>query len=129
MTTDTPASSTSGQVSFGYSHSFSEGGPVESGTLPFPPRTAPFEIARWSVLPGNANDLDTHVSREVWLVIAGEGIVTWGNQSATIKAGDAVAFDTKVPHQARSTGPGPLRVFSVYWKQPDHGSVGAVKAE
>lgn len=130
MTTETPAASTSGPVSFGYSYSFSEGGPVDSGTLPFPRHApAPFEVARWSVMPGDANDLDTHVSREVWLVISGEGIVTWGNQSATIKAGDAVAFDTKVPHQARSTGPGPLRVFSVYWKQPDHGPVSAVEAE
>jgi mannose-6-phosphate isomerase-like protein (cupin superfamily) len=130
MTTETPAASASGPVSFGYSYSFSEGGPVESGPLPFPRHApAPFEVARWSVMPGNANDLDMHVSREVWLVISGEGIVTWGNQSATIMAGDAVAFDAKVSHQAHSTGTEPLRVFSVYWKQPDHGPASAVEAE
>jgi len=109
-------------LSFEYSYSFSEGGPVESGTLPFPHYApAPFEVARWSVAPGKANDLDTHVSREVWLVISGEGRLKWRDQSATIRAGDAVAFDTRVPHQVHNTGSEPLRVFSVYWKQADPG--------
>jgi mannose-6-phosphate isomerase-like protein (cupin superfamily) len=129
MTIETPAASTSGQVSFVYSYSFSEGGPVESGTLPFPRYApAPFEVARWSVMPGNANDLDMHVSRELWLVISGEGHVTWADQSATISAGDAVAFDTRVPHQVRNTGPEPLRVFSVYWKQADRDPGNATEA-
>jgi mannose-6-phosphate isomerase-like protein (cupin superfamily) len=129
MTPETPAAPTSGQVSFDYSYSFSEGGPVESGTLPFP-RHAPaaFEVARWSVTPGHANDLDAHVSREVWLVISGEGRVTWDDQSATTVAGDAIAFDTKVPHQVRNTGAGPLRVFSVYWKQPNRRPGSATEA-
>jgi mannose-6-phosphate isomerase-like protein (cupin superfamily) len=124
MSNETSAASTSGKLSFEYSYSFSEGGPVESGTLPFPHYApAPFEVARWSVAPGKANDLDTHVSREVWLVISGEGRLKWRDQSTTIRAGDAVAFDTKVPHQVHNTGSEPLRVFSVYWKQADFGPV------
>jgi mannose-6-phosphate isomerase-like protein (cupin superfamily) len=122
MSNEAPAASTSGMLSFEYSYSFSEGGRVESGTLPFPHYApAPFEVARWSVAPGKANDLDTHLSREVWLVISGEGRLKWRDQSVTIRAGDAVAFDTKVPHQVHNTGSEPLRVFSVYWKQADLG--------
>jgi mannose-6-phosphate isomerase-like protein (cupin superfamily) len=125
MTSESPVALTSGPVSFEYSYSFSEGGPVESGTLPFPQNApAPFEVARWSIMPGQANDLDQHVSREVWLVISGEGCVTWGGQTTTVSAGHAIAFDTKVPHQVRNTGREPLHVFSVYWKQPDRGPDG-----
>jgi mannose-6-phosphate isomerase-like protein (cupin superfamily) len=122
MNSETSAASTSGPLSFKDSYSFSEGGQVEDATLPFPGGApAPFEVARWTVAPGNANDLDSHMSREVWLVISGEGNVTWADQSTTIKAGEAIAFETKVPHQVRNTGTEPLRVFSVYWKQANHG--------
>jgi mannose-6-phosphate isomerase-like protein (cupin superfamily) len=122
MSGGTFPASTSGRLSFEHSYSFSQGGPVESGVLPFPvDASAPFEVARWSVAPGKANDLDVHVSREVWLVISGEGHVTWADQSTTIKAGDAIAFDTKIPHQVCNVGSEPLRVFSVYWKQADRG--------
>jgi mannose-6-phosphate isomerase-like protein (cupin superfamily) len=122
MSSETSAASTSGQLSFEYWYSFSEGGPVESGTLPFAHHApAPFEVARWMVAPGKANDLDMHASREVWLVISGEGHVRWADQSTKITAGDAIAFDATVAHQVRNTGSEPLRVFSVYWKQADRG--------
>lgn len=112
------SSPTSGPVTFEPWYTFSEGGPVESGILPFSAQApAPFEIARWSVAPGTANDLDVHVSREVWLVVTGEGQVHWADQSRGVRAGDVVAFDTKVPHQVRNDGTETLHVFSIYWKQ------------
>lgn len=112
-----PPSPTSGPLSFAHWYFFAEGGPVESARLPFSADApAPFEIARWSVEPGTANDRDVHISREIWLVIAGEGEVTWADQSVPIKAGEAIGFDTNVPHQVRTVGAEPLRVFSVYWK-------------
>jgi mannose-6-phosphate isomerase-like protein (cupin superfamily) len=124
MSSETSEAPTSGLLSFDYWYSFSEGGPVESGALPFAHYApAPFEVARWVVAPGKANDLDMHAAREVWLVISGEGHVSWADQSATIRAGDAIAFDATVAHQVRNTGPEPLRVFSVYWKQPGHSPV------
>jgi mannose-6-phosphate isomerase-like protein (cupin superfamily) len=64
------------------------------------------------------------VSREVWLVISGAGRVSWADQTATLRAGEAIAFDTKVPHQVQNIGSEPLKVFSVYWKQADRGAVG-----
>lgn len=113
-----PPSPTSGPLSFTHWYHFAEGGPVESTSLPFSTDApAPFEIARWSVEPGTANDRDIHISREIWLVLAGEGEVTWADRSAPIKAGEAIGFDTKVAHQVRAVGTEPLRVFSVYWKQ------------
>ena len=126
MSTGAPLASTSGPLSFERWYSFSEGGLVESSVLPFAvDAPAPFEVARWSVAPGKSNDLDVHLSREVWLVISGEGHVTWADQSTIIRAGDAIAFDTKVPHQIRNAGSEPLHVFSVYWKSADsRGSCG-----
>ena len=75
------------------------------------------------MMPGKANDVDVHVSREVWLVISGEGTVSWADQSASIAAGDAIAFDTKVRHQIGNSGSEALRVFSVYWRQADPSSL------
>jgi len=127
MNSETSAAPTSGLLSFEDWYSFSAGGPVESGALPF--ARAPFEVARWMVAPGEANDLDMHASREVWLVISGEGRVSWADQSATIRAGDAIAFDAKVAHQVRNTGSEPLRAFSVFWKQAGHSPVTAGEAK
>ena len=124
------APSASGRLSFEHWYAFSEGGPVEAASLPFPAdAAAPFEVARWMVAPGEANDLDRHESREVWLVISGSGEVTWADQATTIGPGDAIAFEANVAHQVRNTGAEPLRAFSVYWKQTNHRPISNVKAD
>lgn len=106
----------SGALSFALDYLFEQGGRVEVGTMPYPRDTpAPFEVARWSVAPGTANDLDRHRSREVWLVIAGTGLVTFADQTLRIHPGDALAFETEVPHQVYNDGEESLRVFSAYW--------------
>ena len=47
------APSASGRLSFEHWYAFSEGGPVEAASLPFPAdAAAPFEVARWMVAPG-----------------------------------------------------------------------------
>ncbi|MEV2242377.1 cupin domain-containing protein [Micromonospora sp. NPDC049891] len=111
---------TSGPVRFEPWYAFAEGGPVERALLPFPSTApAPFEVARWSVAPGTANDLDVHRSREIWVVVAGTGTLTWADRSARLRAGDVVAFDSQVPHQIRNDGPDPLLAVSVYWLPQD----------
>jgi mannose-6-phosphate isomerase-like protein (cupin superfamily) len=80
--------------------------------MPYPgDGPAPFEVARWSVAPGTANDLDTHRSREAWLVIAGTGLVTFAGQTLRIHSKDALAFETGVPHQGYNDGEESLQVF------------------
>ncbi|MGW0435024.1 cupin domain-containing protein [Micromonospora sp. NPDC003197] len=105
-----------GPVEFAHWYDFSEGGPVHQALLPFPAESpAPFELARWSVAPGTSNDLDVHRSREVWIVVSGVGVLTWADQTAVVRAGDVVAFESKVPHQVRNDGPDTLHAVSVYW--------------
>ncbi|MER7461192.1 cupin domain-containing protein [Micromonospora sp. NPDC126480] len=111
---------TSGPVPFEPWYAFAEGGPVERALLPFPSSTpAPFEVARWSVAPGTANDLDVHRSREIWIMVAGAGTLTWADQNTLLRAGDVVAFESRVPHQIRNDGPDPLLAISVYWLPAD----------
>ncbi|MEV0152551.1 cupin domain-containing protein [Micromonospora sp. NPDC050686] len=120
MSTTNPAP-TSGPVTFDHWYAFAEGGPVHRGLLPFPPADpAPFEVARWSVAPGTANDLDVHRSRELWIVVAGVGALTWADRTTVLRAGDIVAFDSGVPHQIRNDGPDELLAVSVFWL-PDNG--------
>jgi mannose-6-phosphate isomerase-like protein (cupin superfamily) len=109
---------TGGKALFAFDYAFAEGGRVEVAALPLPANNpAPFDVARWSIAPGTSNDLDVHISREVWLVASGRGTVTWADRSTTtIETGDAMAFETQVPHQVRNDGEIPLTVFSVYWK-------------
>ncbi|MBY8875416.1 cupin domain-containing protein [Micromonospora sp. PLK6-60] len=120
MPTTNPAL-TSGPVTFDPWYAFAEGGPVHRGRLPFPPADpAPFEVARWSVAPGTANDLDVHRSRELWIVVSGTGTLTWADRSTALRAGDVVAFDSEVPHQLRNAGPDKFHAVSVFWL-PQHG--------
>ncbi|MFF5174770.1 cupin domain-containing protein [Micromonospora sp. NPDC000089] len=109
---------TTGRVAFEHWYDFTEGGPVHRALLPFPASApAPFEVARWAVAPGTANDLDVHRSREVWVVIAGTGTLTCADRTAVLHAGDVTAFETMVPHQVRNDGPDQFLAVSVFWLQ------------
>jgi mannose-6-phosphate isomerase-like protein (cupin superfamily) len=113
----------SGPLTFALDYRFTEGGPVEAASLPFPlDAPAPFEIARWSVAPGTANDLDCHRSREIWLVISGTGVVTFADRTVRIQSGDAIAFESRTSHQVYNDGDQDLQVFSAYWLQDGNAS-------
>ncbi|TDB70403.1 cupin domain-containing protein [Micromonospora sp. KC721] len=113
---NTSQATTSGPVPFEPWYTFAEGGPVHRALLPFPATApAPFEMARWTVAPQTSNDLDVHRSREVWVVVAGTGMLTWTDRTTVLNAGDVVAFESHVPHQIRNDGPDPLVAISVYW--------------
>ncbi len=107
----------SGLVEFEHSYRFEEGGPVEEGGLPYPiDHPAPFQVARWTVEPGTANDLDVHRSREVWFVIAGNGRAVWGEgEVRELAPGDVLAFESLTPHQLINDGPVPFVAASVFW--------------
>jgi mannose-6-phosphate isomerase-like protein (cupin superfamily) len=108
---------TGGPVDFRPWYAFREGGPVERGGLPFPKHApAPFELARWTVAPGTANDLDVHRSREVWIVVAGAATVVWDdNETKRLQPGDIMAFESLTPHQLINDGLVPFVAASVFW--------------
>ncbi len=116
MTAST-ASMHSGLVEFRSWYHFESGGPVEKGILPYPlGAPAPFQVARWTVEPGTANDLDVHRSREVWFVIAGTARAVWGDgQAMVLGPGDIVAFESLTPHQLINDGPTSFVAASAFW--------------
>ena len=115
--TTTSASTHSGPAVFKPWYHFGAGGPVEEGIMPFPlDAPAPFQVARWTVEPGTANDLDVHRSREVWFVIRGNARAVWGDgQSMELAPGDVLAFESLTPHQLINDGPMPFVAASVFW--------------
>jgi mannose-6-phosphate isomerase-like protein (cupin superfamily) len=113
---DSSNSTHSGPVEFKPWYRFGTGGPVEEGILPYPlDAPAPFQVARWTVEPGTANDLDVHRSREVWIVIDGNAKAVWGDGHAMeLAPGDVVAFESLTPHQLVNDGPISFVAASVF---------------
>lgn len=78
---------------------------------------APFEISRFSVAPGHRTDQDRHLSREVWMVAGGYGILCYGSKEVGVSPGDIFFFESNVPHYIENTGDKLLRIFSIWWTQ------------
>jgi quercetin dioxygenase-like cupin family protein len=84
--------------------------PVRWLNVPAPPLT----LSRYLVLPGEAVTLHSHTGKaEYWLVIAGSGIATIGDEEIPVAAGDVVATPPPVPHALLNTGEEPLVFVNV----------------
>ena len=59
-------------------------------------------------LPGEVVPLHTHTVEEVLTVVAGEGVVTVGGESAPINKDMSIVVPPGTPHGYRNTGTGPL---------------------
>lgn len=58
---------------------------------------------------GGANELHVHEDIEkVYYFLAGEGEVTCGPWTRTVRGGDFLFFPAAIPHMVRSLGPGDL---------------------
>src|SRR5687767_13435875 len=77
--------------------------------------TAPFQLADFSVAPGQQTASDTHAVRELWIIMEGSGVLRHQGQEYAIAAGDAVFFESFETHQLANTGPQELRVQSIWW--------------
>jgi mannose-6-phosphate isomerase-like protein (cupin superfamily) len=64
--------------------------------------TGPFELAKWTVAPGTANDHDVHRSREVSIVVAGAAIVVLDdNKTTRLQHGYIMALESRTPASTR----------------------------
>lgn len=86
------------------------------------------ELWDWTLAPGDRHVSEAHTSgtKELLQVLEGTILVSIGDQSITLDAGDAVAFAGDVPHAYANPGTQPAR-FSLAVFEPGVGS--GVRAE
>jgi mannose-6-phosphate isomerase-like protein (cupin superfamily) len=81
------------------------------GHLPVPP----VEVSYWTLEPGADSGDDRHAVRELWLLAAGRGVMTCGDQTLEVAAGEAVSIAANQTHRLVNTGDRRIGVFSVWW--------------
>jgi mannose-6-phosphate isomerase-like protein (cupin superfamily) len=69
-------------------------------------------LAEATVPPGGETLLHRHrVTEELYHVTAGAGVMTLGDESFDVRAGDTVHIPPGTPHRIRNTGAAPLRIL------------------
>ncbi|MEV0562769.1 SidA/IucD/PvdA family monooxygenase [Dactylosporangium sp. NPDC050588] len=77
--------------------------------------TAPFQASWWTVSPGSATQVDRHDAHEIWLVSAGVGRFTCGDETAEVRGGDVLRIPPDTAHRIENHGTEVLSVYSVWW--------------
>lgn len=78
---------------------------------------APFRMAHFSIKPGYASPLDQHAAREIWIVIAGQGRLSYDNQTIELRVGDTLYYDPHKVHQVRNDSSVVLEICSIWWNR------------
>ena len=69
-------------------------------------------LAEAIVQPGQKTALHRHLqSEELYHISTGEGCMTLGEESFTVKPGDTICIAPGTPHCIENTGPGELRIL------------------
>ena len=69
-------------------------------------------LAEAIVPPGTATLLHRHrQSEEIYSVTAGQGLLTLGDETLAVKAGDTVCIPPGTPHCIHNTGSQPLKIL------------------
>lgn len=73
-----------------------------------------YKVKRLLVLPGKRLSLQLHHHRcEHWYVVAGEGIVTVGDEELFVQRGSSVDVPRQAKHRIANMGEGPLVIIEV----------------
>ena len=67
------------------------------------------------VEPADVRALSSHEGEEFLYVLSGSLEVEYGKDVHTLQAGDAIYYDSIVPHQVRATGEAPARILAVVY--------------
>jgi len=76
---------------------------------------APFSAARFTVEPGFTSDVDSHPMHEIWMIAAGEGLLTYDDRQVRIGPSEVLYFEPPKPHFVKNDGIETMVVFSVWW--------------
>lgn len=81
------------------------------------PLTQPGGVQAWKIIVPSSQTTPTprrHDGFEWLCVLSGRLRVVLGKEDLSLSVGDAVEFDTRVPHWFGSTGDGPVEVLSIF---------------
>jgi quercetin dioxygenase-like cupin family protein len=76
---------------------------------------APFSASRFTVQPGCSTPVDSHAVREIWIVSAGEGLLTYDDQQSRIGSSDVLYFEPPKKHVVKNDGVETMVIFSIWW--------------
>jgi mannose-6-phosphate isomerase-like protein (cupin superfamily) len=65
------------------------------------------------VEPGASQVRHSHDPEQVYVVVAGEGVMSVGEDSSAVEAGDAIYIPSNAEHEITNTGEEPLEYVSV----------------
>ncbi|MEG8182119.1 class I tRNA ligase family protein [Nocardia terpenica] len=78
---------------------------------------APFQVRRVTLRPGEITTEHNHHDLEAWVILDGEGEISWDTTTRTVRAGDAVYLPPLAPHTLRNTSADrPLSFYSIWWE-------------
>lgn len=84
--------------------------PIRWLNVPVPPMT----ISRYRVAVGDTVSLHVHTGKsEYWIVLAGQGVASLGDDRIEVKEGDVVVTLPLIPHSLLNTGSVPLDFLNV----------------
>jgi transcriptional regulator with XRE-family HTH domain len=68
-----------------------------------------FEVAEWTVQPGNWSSAQprSHSGEEATLILAGRVLLELGGELVELEEGDCITFDARVPHRHMALGDDP----------------------
>lgn len=95
------------------------------------PLTQPGGVQAWKILVPSTQTSPKprrHDGFEWLCVLSGRLRVVLGDQDLTLDVGDAVEFDTQVPHWFGSTGDGPVEVLSIFGRPGERVHLRAAQA-
>lgn len=75
----------------------------------------PFKAAYFQVFPGCITPLDQHEVEETWIVLKGNGLLTFEENSYLITENDMLYFPSFKKHQVCNTSNEVLLICSLYW--------------
>ena len=76
----------------------------------------PFRVARFTVEPEFSSPVDSHAVHEIWLVVAGTGLLDHAGTTARVSAGQALYLEPPLTHQVRNDGDQDLVIHSIWWE-------------
>lgn len=75
----------------------------------------PFEAIYFTIAPGFATPCNQHIETECWMIMKGQGQLTYDGKISHIKQGDIVYFEPNKSHTVTNTGTDTLLIYSLYW--------------
>jgi len=76
----------------------------------------PFNTSFITIEPGMTTPVDCHLVKEMWLIVAGIGLLTCDKKTSEIKEKDAIYFNSMQEHAVKNTGDSRLEIISIWWK-------------